>query len=142
MNVFCKVLVLLFFIPTRFFVDGYSCNKPPPLLPPIKYSNLQNIISSQAIFSTLTNRLNREFIASTDNYFISDFSSYKSSYHCEEDAIFFMVLLGSLYFQYNHIMYIENRLENFEVFSKTRRNINSILLVFIIVITRNVDNAI
>ena len=138
MNVFCKVLVLLFFIPTRFFVGGFSF----PEKPSIKYSNLQNIISSQAILSTLTNRLNREFIASTDNYFISDFSSYKSSYHCEEDAVFFLVLLGSLYFQYNHIMYIENRLENFEIFSKTRRNINSILLIFIVVITRNVDNAI
>jgi hypothetical protein len=100
-------------------------------------SNLQNIIMSQAIMSSVTNKLNLEIISDTNLlYGINRFE-----YNPYEDLIYGLIIAGSLYSQYKYTSYIENKLQNIDVFLRTQRITNIFMLVFIMIFSKNIENA-
>ena len=55
--------------------------------------------------------------------------------------VFFVISFYLTYQQYNNKK-IENKWENLEMFSKTQKDTRFVLLMFMIVFTKNIDNAI
>ena len=100
-------------------------------------SNLQNIIISQAIMSSVANKLNLEIV--NDSNLLYEFR--RLQYNPSEDVIYAVIISGSLYSQYKYISYIENKLQNIDVFLRTQRLTNTLMLVFIMIFSKNIENA-
>ena len=100
-------------------------------------SNLQNIIMSQAIMSSVANKLNLEIV--NDSNLLYEFN--RIQYNPSEDLIYGLIIAGALYSQYKYTSYIENKLQNVTVFLRTQRITNAVMLVFIMVLSKNIENA-
>ena len=100
-------------------------------------SNLQNIIISQAIMSSVANKLNLEIV--NDSNLLYEFR--RLQYNPSEDVIYAVIISGSLYSQYKYISYIENKLQNIDVFLRTQRLTNTFMLAFIMIFSKNIENA-
>jgi hypothetical protein len=62
--------------------------------------------------------------------------------HAIEDILYGLVFAGSLYSQYKYTYYIENKLQDIDVFTNTQRITNTILLTMLIIFTKNIENAV
>jgi len=100
-------------------------------------SNLQNIIISQAIMSSVANKLNLEIV--NDSNLLYEFR--RLQYNPYEDVIYGVIIAGSLYSQYKYTSYIDNKLQNIDVFLRTQRNTNAFMLAFIMIFSKNIENA-
>ena len=100
-------------------------------------SNLQNIIMSQAIMSSVANKLNLEIV--NDSNLLYEFK--RLQYNPYEDIIYGLIIAGSLYSQYRYSDYIDNKLQNIDVFLRTQRNTNAFMLAFIMIFSKNIENA-
>ena len=100
-------------------------------------SNLQNIIISQAIMSSVANKLNLEIV--NDSNLLYEFR--RLQYNPSEDALYGLIIAGSLYSQYRYSNYIDNKLQNIDVFLRTQRNTNAFMLSFIMIFSKNIENA-
>jgi hypothetical protein len=100
-------------------------------------SNLQNIIISQAIMSSVANKLNLEIV--NDSNLLYEFR--RLQYNPSEDVIYGLIIAGSLYSQYKYTSYIDNKLQNIDVFLRTQRNTNAFMLAFIMIFSKNIENA-
>uniref|UniRef100_A0A6C0LS50 Uncharacterized protein n=1 Tax=viral metagenome TaxID=1070528 RepID=A0A6C0LS50_9ZZZZ len=101
-------------------------------------NTLQSIIASQAVLSSITNKINTEIIS--ENTIVKILNEFQS--HASEDIIYGLVFVGSLYSQYKYTYYIENKLQNIDVFMNTQRRTNMILLTVLIIFTKNIENAV
>ena len=101
-------------------------------------SNLQNIIMSQAIMSSVANKLNLEI--ANDSNLLYEFN--RIQYNPSEDLIYGVIIAGALYSQYKYTSYIENKLQNVNVFLRTQRITNAVMLVFIMILSKNIENAV
>ena len=103
-------------------------------------NNIKNIISSKAVFTTFTNSMNSELI--NENMIINEMNRFEY-YHQLNILylVFFVISFYLTYQQYNNKK-IENKWENLEMFSKTQKDTRFVLLMFMIVFTKNIDNAI
>ena len=103
-------------------------------------NNVKNIITSKAVFTTFTNSMNSELI--NENMIINELNRFEY-YHQLNILylVFFVISFYLTYQQYNNKK-IENKWENLEMFSKTQKDTRIVLLMFMIVFTKNVDNAI
>jgi hypothetical protein len=100
-------------------------------------SNLQNIIMSQAIMSSVANKLNLEIV--NDSNLLYEFR--RLQYNPYEDLIYGLIIAVSLYSQYKYTSYIDNKLQNIDVFLRTQRLTNTFMLVFIMIFSKNIENA-
>ena len=100
-------------------------------------SNLQNIIISQAIMSSVANKLNLEIV--NDSNLLYEFR--RLQYNPYEDVLYGLIIAGSFYSQYKYISYIDNKLQNIDVFLRTQRNTNAFMLAFIMIFSKNIENA-
>lgn len=103
-------------------------------------NNVKNIITSKAVFTTFTNSMNSELM--NENFIITEMNRFE--YHHQLNILylaFFVVSFYLTYQQYNNKK-IENKWENLEMFSKTQKDTRFVLLIFMIVFTKNIDNAI
>jgi len=100
-------------------------------------SNLQNIIISQAIMSSVANKLNLEIV--NDSNLLYEFR--RLQYNPYEDVIYGLIIAGSFYSQYKYTSYIDNKLQNIDVFLRTQRNTNAFMLAFIMIFSKNIENA-
>ena len=100
-------------------------------------SNLQNIIISQAIMSSVANKLNLEIV--NDSNLLYEFR--RLQYNPSEDVIYGLIIGGSLYSQYKYTSYIDNKLQNIDVFLRTQRLTNTFMLSFIMIFSKNIENA-
>ena len=100
-------------------------------------SNLQNIIMSQAIMSSVTNKLNLEIV--NDSNLLYEFK--RMQYNPYEDLIYGLIIAGSVYSQYKYTSYIDNKLQNIDVFLRTQRLTNTFMLLFIMIFSKNIENA-
>jgi len=100
-------------------------------------SNLQNIIMSQAIMSSVANKLNLEIV--NDSNLLYEFN--RIQYNPSEDLIYGLIIAGALYSQYKYTSYIENKLQNVTVFLRTQRITNAVMLAFIMILSKNIENA-
>ena len=102
------------------------------------HNNIQNIINLNARFTALTNSLNSEFI--NENLIINEIS--RLEYHHQINIVYLLLVIAGFYTKYNYNQKIENKWENLEMFSNTQKDTRKFLLIFMIVFTKNIDNAI
>jgi len=100
--------------------------------------NVRNIVSSQAVLSTVNNQVNNEML--NFNFATAEMSGFR--YHPELELLYLGTAVVSAYLQYKYFSYIENKWKNVEAFSATQKMTNYILLILMIVFSKNVENAI
>ena len=101
-------------------------------------NTIKNIINSNAMFTSFTNSINSEFM--NENLIINELNQIE--YHHQFNVFYLLLFLVSFYTRYNYNQKIENKWENLEMFSKTQKATRKLLFVFMIVFTKNIDNAI
>jgi Ca2+/Na+ antiporter len=101
-------------------------------------NNIKNIITSKAVFTTFTNSMNSELM--NENFIITEMN--RLEYHHQLNVVYLVFFAVSFYLSYSYNQNIENKWENLEMFSKTKKNTRIVLLMFMIVFTKNMDNAI
>lgn len=107
-------------------------------LPNFQLRNIKNIISSNAVFTTFTNSMNSELM--NENLIITEMN--RLEYHHQLNILYLVFFAVSFYLSYSYNQKIENKWENLEMFSRTQKNTRIVLLMFMIVFTKNMDNAI
>jgi len=100
-------------------------------------SPLQGIVSGQALIYSLTRNIGNEIVAG--NFLLND--AFRGSIHLNTD-IFYLGLLGLSLFNKHQTNKIIDKFENLETFIISKRAFNVVFLVIMIVLTKNVDNAI
>ena len=100
-------------------------------------NTLQSIIASQAVLSSITNKINTEIIS--ENTIVNMFKQLQT--HANEDILYGLVFAGSLYSQYKYNSY-NDKLQDIEVFTITQRRTNTFLLTVLIIFTKNIENAV
>ena len=128
-----------FIIPSLFLlcgrVHGFQ-GLPHFQLPNI--NNVKNIVHSNAVFTTFTNSMNSELM--NENLIINEMN--RLEYHHQLNILYLVFFAVSFYLSYSYNQKIENKWENLEMFSRTQKNTRIVLLMFMIVFTKNMDNAI
>ena len=103
------------------------------------YINLQNIVISSAVMTTITRRINSELLNET--LFMSDITNINS--HGQQMSILFDSLLVLLLVtQYSSIVNYDEKFVDIELYSETQKSTNKFILVVLFVFTRNIENAI
>jgi hypothetical protein len=98
-------------------------------------SNLQTIISSKAIFPSITTMLNRELM--TDHTTLIQITK-----HPDMSVIYILALGATLYAEYKYVAPIDKRYQIFETYQNTKKTINIFALTMLFVFFRNIENAI
>jgi hypothetical protein len=101
-------------------------------------NSLQNIVSTKAITSAISERFNVE--AFNENIIINDIMHHNT--HVEADILYFALITGSLLYRSNIDDDSIKKLEKFSSFSTIRRRTNKCLFILAIVFTRSIENAI
>jgi len=100
--------------------------------------SLRNIIVSRAVMSTVINEVNNELV--NENAIISEITS---SYHnLQYDTLYALMFVGSIYLQYQYFIYFDKKLKGTEMFSNIQEKTKTILFIFMLVFTKNIQNAI
>lgn len=100
--------------------------------------SIRNIIGSRAVMSTVINQVNNELV--NENTIISEITS---SYHnLQYDALYALMFICSLYIQYQYFIYFDKKLKGTEMFSNIQEKTKTILFIFMLVFTKNIQNAI
>lgn len=111
----------------------------------IRQSGLQNIIATRAFITTLTEKINTEIISDTN--VVGEISNAQYSHHIEHMfyvAVYTGILYGAIvYFTYNKNTAEQiEKLNNIEMFSNTKKRMNMLLIILILLFTKNIENAI
>ena len=101
------------------------------------FTPVKNLVATKAFTESLLNNINQEFI--TDGSVAKDIFQYHL--HPELDLFYTSVFIGSAYLQYN-MMNNRKNWNNIELYKKSRRRFNSILMILFVLFVRNIDNAI
>ena len=100
--------------------------------------SLRNIVSSRAVISTVTNQFNNEFI--NENMIINEIVNPK--HNIPLDLLYGAVFLTSIYIQYRYFTYFENKWKKIKQYSIIEDKTSIFLFVFMLVFTKNIQNAI
>jgi len=110
----------------------------------IRQSGLQNIITTRAFLTTLTEKINTEIISDTN--VVGELTNIQYSHHIENMfcvAIYTTILYGAiLYFTYYQDKEQIEKLNNIEMFSIMKKRMNMLLIILILLFTKNIENAI
>jgi Na+/H+ antiporter NhaC len=110
----------------------------------IRQTGLRNIITSRAFITTLTEKINTEIISDTN--VMNEITKIQYNHHIENMfyvAIYTGILYGAIvYFTYYKNTSQIEKLNSIEIYSKTKNKLNILLIVFIILFTKNIENAI
>ena len=103
------------------------------------YINLQNIVISSAIMTTLTKRINSELINET--IVMNDITNINR--HSQQiNIVLDSLLVLFLVTQYKNTLTYDEKFVDIELYSETQKTANKFILVVLFVFTRNVENAI
>lgn len=103
------------------------------------YINLQNIIISSAVMTTVTKRINSELINET--IVMNDITNINS--HTQQiNIVLDSLLVLFLVTQYKTTLTYDQKFLNIELYSETQNSTNIFILIVLFVFTRNVENAI
>jgi len=103
------------------------------------YVNLQNIVVSSAIMTTVTKRINSELINET--IVMNDITNINR--HSQQiNIVLDSLLVLYLVTQYKSALSYDQKFVNIELYSETQQTANKFILVVLFVFTRNVENAI
>jgi hypothetical protein len=110
----------------------------------IRQSGLQNIITTRAFLTTLTEKINTEIISDTN--VVGELTNIQYSHHIENMfcvAIYTTILYGAImYFTYYQDKEQIEKLNNIEMFSIMKKRMNMLLIILILLFTKNIENAI
>jgi hypothetical protein len=128
----CKIFCLLQLITITY---GFN----------IRQSGLQNIITTRAFLTTLTEKINTEIIS--DNNLLNEISNTQYSHHIENMfyvGMYTTILYSAIvYFTYSKDTSTQiEKLNNIEMFTNTKKRFNMLLIVLILLFTKNIENAI
>ena len=116
---------------------GYAFNLSPRSLF-TGLSQLEGLITSRAVFSTITEQVKNEIIS--DSPFIKDISH---GYFRLDSDVCYLALIGiAIYSKMNSDSVTNKKLNNISMYSSTMRLTRAILFTIIVILTKNVDNAI
>ena len=103
------------------------------------YINLQNIVISSAIMTTVTKRINSELINET--IVMNDITNINR--HSQQiNIVLDSLLVLFLVTQYKNTLTYDEKFVDIELYSETQKTANKFILVVLFVFTRNVENAI
>ena len=103
------------------------------------YINLQNIVISSAIMTTLTKRINSELINET--IVMNDITNINR--HSQQiNIVLDSLLVLFLVTQYKNTLTYDEKFVDIELYSETQKTANKFILVVLFVFTRNIENAI
>lgn len=103
------------------------------------YINLQNIVISSAIMTTVTKRINSELINET--IVMNDITNINR--HSQQiNIVLDSLLVLFLVTQYKNTLTYDEKFVDIELYSETQKAANKFILVVLFVFTRNVENAI
>ena len=103
------------------------------------YVNLQNIVVSSAIMTTVTKRINSELINET--IVMNDITNINR--HSQQiNIVLDSLLVLYLVTQYKSALSYDQKFVNIELYSETQKTANKFILVVLFVFTRNVETAI
>lgn len=129
-----KMTTLFYLLSMITIINGFN----------IRQTGLQNIITSRAFITTLTEKINTEIISDTN--VVNEITNIQYNHHIENMfyvAIYTGMLYGAIvYFTYYKDTSQIEKLNNIEIYSKTKNRLNILLIIFIILFTKNIENAI
>ena len=103
------------------------------------YINLQNIVISSALMTTITKRINSELINET--IVMNDITNINS--HSQQiNIVLDSLLVLFLVTQYKNTLTYDEKFVDIELYSETQKTANKFILVVLFVFTRNIENAI
>ena len=103
------------------------------------YINLQNIVISSAIMTTVTKRINSELINET--IVMNDITNINR--HSQQiNIVLDSLLVLFLVTQYKTTLTYDEKFVDIELYSETQKTANKFILVVLFVFTRNIENAI
>ena len=103
------------------------------------YINLQNIVISSAVMTTVTKRINSELINET--IVMNDITNINR--HSQQiNIVLDSLLVLFLVTQYKNTLTYDEKFVDIELYSETQKTANKFILVVLFVFTRNVENAI
>ena len=103
------------------------------------YINLQNIVISSAIMTTVTKRINSELINET--IVMNDITNINR--HSQQiNIVLDSLLVLFLVTQYKNTLTYDEKFVDIELYSETQKTANKFILVVLFVFTRNIENAI
>jgi hypothetical protein len=98
-------------------------------------SNLQTIISSKAIFPSITTVLNRELLTDHTNMI-------QITKHPDMSVLYILALGATIYAEYKYTDPIDKKYRVFDTYQNTKNTINIFALTLLFVFFRNIENAI
>ena len=108
-------------------LNGFNIN--------FRINSLQNIISSEAVMSSVTNRLNTELV--TGNTLFDEVE--KLHYNPSPEILFYAIaMFASFYYQYLRVSTVETKFKTFKTFTNIRNKTNMLLLIITLVFTKDV----
>ena len=105
-----------------------------------EFSSLKTIVSSQALISSITSRANMELL--NESVIIEELTKFQHHPLINTLSIGLIAATAIFYYKNGLNECRENRWRNIELFSEQRRVINIIILIFLIIFTKNIENAI
>lgn len=99
---------------------------------------VRNIIGSKAVLSTVINEVNNEIV--NENALISQMTSL--NHNIKVDIFNAALFTAAIYVQYRYFIYFEKKLSGVEMFSNIQEKTRTVLFIFMLVFTKNIQNAI
>ena len=99
--------------------------------------SLRNLIGSRAVISGVLNEVNTEIIS--ENNLISEITSINHNF--QQDAFYAVIFVASVYLQYQYFIQFDKKLQDVKMFSDVKRKTKSIILIFMLVFTKNIQDA-
>jgi hypothetical protein len=107
-------------------------------LPLKEVFTIRNIIGSKAVLSTVINEVNNEIV--NENVVISQITSI--NHNIQIDLFNALLFTTVVYVQYKYFIYFEKKLSGVEMFSNIQEKTRTVLFIFMLVFTKNIQNAI
>jgi hypothetical protein len=102
------------------------------------FLSLKNIVSSRAVISTVTNQINNEFL--NDNILVNEIISPTHNYKL--DLFYSIIFILSIYAQFKYFTYLDDKWKGVKSYSTIQEKTSIILFIFMMVFTKNIQNAI
>ena len=118
----------------------YKTKDTSKMILPIRESmfSVRNIIGSKAFMSTVVNQVNNEVF--NENVIITELTSAK--HNIPVDIFYSFLFVSAIYVQYKYFIYFEKKWSGIETYTNMQERTRTALFIFMLVFTKNIQNAI
>lgn len=125
---------ILLLLPPPFY--GFQLPSPRNIINEV--NSLENIVNTKAVVSSISSLTNTEIIQED---VLLDPLLVPSDFRLSTDIFYVILLLVSWYYRTSAVK-DDTKLENLQIYSNTRRMTKVLFLIIVIILTKNVENAI